>query len=94
MKIQIDTQEKIVKILEPTRLSDLTEMLRKILGDEYEEYTLWFTSEYNPWVNPIIIQPWIQDPYPCNPWTTWTTSHASIGDSTYNIELQEFNSNN
>ena len=94
MKIQIDTQAKIIKVLEPVKLSDLTELLKKMLGDQYDEYTIWFTSEYIPWINPILVP--YNPPYPYNPWITWITSHASnyIGDGIYNIDLQEFNLNN
>ena len=84
MKIQLDTEKKTVKVLEDVELGKLIKLLKNLLGEDYNKFTLMsyeYTS-YIPWINPIIIEPW----KPYTPYYTWLTT---TGDTTYNVELQE-----
>ena len=58
MKIQIDTNNKTIQILENIKIGVLLETLFNMLGEDYKEYTLNLeqtTYTYYPWVYPIIV---------------------------------------
>lgn len=76
MKIQIDTNTKILKLEENTNLGDFVTALAKLFPDEeWKEYTLETNTIINNWVNPIIIDRWRYDYYP------WITTPLFIGDT-------------
>lgn len=86
MKIQIDTQQKTVKLLDSMNLKDLIKNLKNLLGDKFDEYTLIsyeYMYSYIPWTNPTVINPW----KPYEPIVTWMTTTADT--YVYNVELQE-----
>jgi len=74
MKIQIDTKAKTIKIEEEVKISELFEMLEKLLPKgEWKKYKLESTVITN-WANPIIIDrtvPYIP-PYRSPIWSTGT----------------------
>ena len=84
MKLQIDTEKKTVKVLEDVELGKLIKALKKLFGEDYDEFTLvsYEYSSYIPWINPIIIEPW-------RPYTPPYYWYTTTGNTTYNIELQE-----
>lgn len=93
MKIQIDTTNKLVKVLEPAMLKDLTDLLKQMLGVEYDNYTIWFTSECITWYAPIYI------PYtPLQPYTwptiTYTTASSDFSYSNGDILTPSYTGEN
>ncbi len=82
MKIQIDTDLKLIDVLEVTNFSKLERFLKEVLKDDYEKYSLEATD--NIYTYPIVY-PWIVYPY-YQP-TTWPTITCSTG--TYNLEIQD-----
>jgi hypothetical protein len=84
MKIQLDTEKKTVKVLEDVELGKLIKALKKLLREDYNEFTLisYEYTSYIPWINPIIIEPW--KPY-TPPYYWYTATNSGV----YNLELQE-----
>jgi hypothetical protein len=86
MKIQIDTDKKTIKVLENVKLGKLINLLKNLLGKDYEEYLLESGEiQYIYWQNPIYIPTtwpyWgTGDPF----WPTFTTTNGI-----YNIETQD-----
>lgn len=86
MKITIDTDNKVVKVLETINLAILVKALKQLLKDDYDKYVLESGSiVYSTWTNPIIM-PYstpTPSPYPY----TYPTICSSSGS--YNIELKD-----
>ena len=92
MKIQIDTNAKVIRLLESANFAKFVKFAKKLLGEEYEEFTLEVVAniQYVPWYNPIYIpytQPYIQPYYdytislPSPTWTHTTTTVNSDGST-------------
>ena len=84
MKIQIDTQGKIIKIENSVNLGELIQSLKKLLPGEWGNYTLETQTIIN-WSNPIVIEKW-PNVYPYNP-TPWWQQPITISDSTRSITV-------
>jgi len=86
MKIQIDTDKKIIQVIGDITLGELIKALKAMLGEDYKKYLLvngQVSYPYQPWINPIVLPYYV--PYtPTNPWPTITCNTG-----TYNLELQE-----
>lgn len=87
MKIQIDTKEKTISVLDDTNIKELVKTLKEMLGDEYEEYTIKKTEV----IGYTYYYPWYQW-YPLgNP--TWITTTGQSLDklpsetTIYNVEV-------
>ena len=82
MKIQIDTKNKFIKVLDAVKIEELLSNLKKLFPDgEYKKYTL-ETNVTVEWSYPIVYRdytPWIQ------PWSpnvvTYSTTKAVGGNS-------------
>jgi len=81
MKIQIDTKEKTISVLDDANIKELVKALKGMLGDEYEEYTIKKTEV----IGYTYYYPWYQW-YPLiSP--SWTTTTAST--TIYNVEVMD-----
>lgn len=66
MKLQIDFENKRIKLLDEVELGSFVEALKGLFPGKWKEFKLESAVEYINWYNPIVIreiQPWI---------TTWT----------------------
>ena len=96
MKLQLDTTNKTIKLEERIKLSDLIDTLKKILPEEWQEFSLETNVVINNWSNPVIV--YRQYPtYPQYPWYNTGVATNVIGDGnsnylttqgTYNIEIK------
>jgi|WetSurSiteA1Bulk_404760.scaffolds.fasta_scaffold45117_3 hypothetical protein len=84
MKLQIDTDLRIIKIEELINFGELIEVLEKLLPNQWKEYKL-ETGTIIYWTNPIQIIP-IEPyrPYPYYP--QWPIITCNSG--THNIEIK------
>jgi len=91
MKIQLDTESKIIKIENSIKFGELVEALEKLLPKgEWKKYELQTNTIINSWTNPIIIKEYPQPIYPSYPWITFchnadntlTTSANELTDLT------------
>jgi len=60
MKFELDTNAKTVKLLDDATLGEVSEVLKKVLGDEAKEYRLITTVNHNP---VYVGRPYVVDPY-------------------------------
>lgn len=68
MKIQLDTEKKTIKIEEPVNLGEFIKTLEKMLPNKlWKDFSLEVTTIVN-WVNPIVIEPYVQPFNPINPY--------------------------
>lgn len=80
MKIQLDTDQKTIRIEESVNLGELVKTLENLLPNElWKEFKLDVTV-LNNWINPI---PWIIEPYRpvspiTQPWITYYRETPSI----------------
>ena len=87
MKLQIDTENKTIKVDENVLFSDLVKVLNKLLPKEWKNYTLETNSTWY-WYNPIPY-------YPSQPWRIGNVTYQSEGEtvkgtvtsSVYNVEV-------
>lgn len=56
MKLTIDTDRKVIEIDEAINLKDLVNGLKKLLGDEWDEYSIVQRTGYTywPWYPPYV----------------------------------------
>lgn len=100
MKIQIDFDNKIIKLENNVNLKDFFDKVKNILSKDWEKFTLETNTTINNWSNPIIIKDSYPDyptypDYPHYPFITWQTEATSLCSSkdeqvtsgTYNFEL-------
>lgn len=87
MKIQIDTENKTVRLEKEANLKFLFDFLRNVLGENFEDYSL-ITDKISVerWVNPIIIER-ERPEYPPTTWPWWLegpfcTYDSTVGDDT------------
>ena len=80
MKIQLDTENKEIKVEETVNLGELTETLEKLLPNgEWKKFKLNTQTKINWSPNPINVPYQPYNPIPCErPWITY--------DGTFNIE--------
>ncbi len=64
MKIQIDTHARTIKVLENTNLAEFVKAAKKILGNQYSEYTLEYNATIYTWTSPWIIYTTPYYPWP------------------------------
>jgi len=84
MKIQLDTNFKIIKLDESVNLGELQELLEKILpNNEWKNYKLETNTIINNWSNPIIIDRYPYNPYPY-PWWGITQPYIVTNEVNYN----------
>ena len=81
MKLQIDFENKKIKLLDEVKLGSFVEALKGLFPSKWKEFKLESAVEYINWYNPIVIreiQPWI------TPWTgtTLTTDPPQQGPYT------------
>jgi hypothetical protein len=81
MKLQIDMDNKTIKLEHDANLSDALVTIKNLLPNDWKEYKL-LTSNTIDWTNPIIIG----KNYPWQLWEFYTTDTSSTG--IYNIEVQ------
>ena len=98
MKIQLDTDNKTIKLEDNVLLSKLIETLDRLLPNkEWKKFTLETNTTINHWSSPIVIReypfkqnywPWYQRPY-------YYTSASSGGSWTadYKVNGQSFSNN-
>jgi hypothetical protein len=82
MKIQIDTNNKIIKLEESIKLDILLNELEKLLPN-WKEYTLEVNTTIY-WADPVVP---VYPQYPYWPW--WEPVTISDNTGTYNLELNE-----
>ncbi len=93
MKIQLDTSSKTIKIEENVKISKLIEVLKRLLPNEWKDFTLETHTNINYWREPIIIREYPHRPYWENPWYyqekigygNKTTASCQLKEGTYNI---------
>lgn len=92
MKIQIDTESKMIRLEKQIELGTFFKYIKKLLPDgEWREYTLETNTIVN-WQNPVVIREIQRERYN-DPWITWrdrtyTTMNGGITHgSTYCLEV-------
>lgn len=93
MRIQIDTDNKIIRLEKDILLKTLIDQLNKLFPNRtWENFTL-ETSIINNWIEPIKIYPNPVNPtYPIYPWCTYNefkdSNTIDYNSGTYNVELK------
>lgn len=88
MKLQLDLDEKIIRIEQNVNLGDFFSKLEQLFPDlKWREFTL-EAGNIIYWSNPISI-PWVvpEPPYLTCPWRTYTTTFDLAGDVVINSSL-------
>ena len=81
MKIQLDTDNKIIKLESDVLLSDLVKTLNKILPNgEWKTFTLKTHTTISHWHEPIIIHDHYERQY-WQPWYTVTNTYMASNKS-------------
>ena len=90
MKLQLDTDNKIVRIEESINLGTFVETLKTLLPNgTWKSFTLEVNNIIN-WGYPIIVErPTIYEPYKVYPWITYIGDSTTLNynSGTYNIEV-------
>ena len=97
MKLQLDLDNKIIRLDSTVNVSDLVETLKKLLPQgEWKEFSI-ETNTTIVWTNPIIY-PYTQPTYPIQPWP-WITcgstnnsepsNNYTVNSGIYNIEVSK-----
>ena len=95
MKIQLDTNLRVIRLEESVNLGELAEMLDKLLPEnKWKEYKLEVTILQN-WSSPIIIErypptpiyPWWQPYYTTGDFIT-NNAHTTSSNGVYNLQLK------
>lgn len=99
MKIQIDTNTKVIRLLESANFSRFVKFAKKLLAEEYEQFTLECTTEHVYWNNPIYIptvryipNPWAWPTITCGSGNTpdlYNSLTATTGQGVYCLDVQE-----
>lgn len=89
MKIQIDTDKRIIKLESSSNLGKLIVFLKKILPNEWSSYTL-ETNTIIKWESPIVYKEtrdWGQGDWAKRTWLCQTTNTAGAGHYSNNSKL-------
>ncbi len=91
MKIQIDTNAKVIKIEDNNiNLGELVKYLEKLLPKNHafghwKEFSLETNTNIVNWNYPIVIDRWTPDPFPLNPYPSYpfygTSGEINLGVS-------------
>lgn len=69
MKLQLDTENKIIKLEDKIKFSDLIKTLNSLFPDgSWMGYTLETNTIIQNFHSPMIVQPYVQPFYPEVPW--------------------------
>ena len=79
MKIQIDTNEKTVKIEGAHKISLIIDTLEKLLPNVWKNFTLESNTVIQNWSTPIIIKEYVPQTYP---WYPIINNPVWVGPST------------
>ena len=72
MKIQLDTENKTIKLEKEVVLSKLIETLEKLLPNgEWKEFTLETNTVIHQWSHPVVVPSVIPYPVPPSPRPSW-----------------------
>jgi hypothetical protein len=94
MKIQLDTENKVIKVEEVVNLGELTETLERLLPNgEWKDFKLDTQTQINWTPNPIIIreqpyQPYNPGPWWEYPWITYGTNSINVSGEVTNYSLK------
>lgn len=74
MKFELDTNAKTVKLLEEATLGQINEVMKRVLGEEADQFRIITNVTYNPIfvTQPVVIRPtryWWESPI----WKEYTT---------------------
>jgi hypothetical protein len=91
MKIQIDTEAKIIKLEQSAKITEVLSVIKKLLPNDWKEYSLEAVTIINNWTNPVIIDRWpyYQPFYVGQPFTisadslTVTSNECDVTTSAY-----------
>lgn len=85
MKIQLDTENKVIKVEEAVNLGELTETLERLLPNgEWKDFKLDTQTQINWTPNPIIIKEYPYQPYNPRPW--WKQPWITYGNDSINVK--------
>lgn len=95
MKIQLDTENKTLKLEKDVVLSKLIETLEKLLPHgEWKEFTLETNTVIHHWSNPVVLPsvlPYPVPPYPRPSWPWYSStsleSHLHPADDKVNAAM-------
>lgn len=103
MKIQIDTSAKTIKLEQSAKITEIISVIKKLLPNDWKDYSLEAVTIINNWTNPIVWPTWPSYPsYPSYPWyitSVWdadlhagmaetsVTGTSNTSDCVYNIQL-------
>lgn len=93
MKIQLDTENKTIKVEEAVSLGELTETLKRLLPNgEWKSFKLETHTQINWTPNPIVIKEYPR--YRTYPWwgiqTGATEHHTYSGSPSVNINTNDY----
>lgn len=87
MKLQLDTENKTIKIEGDVEFNELLKVLKKLFPNgEWKEYTLKTSTVINNWSNPIVIKEYRDKYYPWYYTNITTNKHdcaTNSGKSTF-----------
>lgn len=88
MRIQLDTAQKIIKLEENVKLSELVEILEGLLPKgEWKNFTLETNTVIQHWNSPVVIERYVQSPY-YGPWWGRVSGSISSLNSTSKLSPQ------
>jgi hypothetical protein len=95
MKLQLDTENKTIRLESKVSLKEFMEVIKKLLpNNDWQEFSLETNVTINNWSNPIIIKE--IEKYPVYPKPIWysntgdydnTKVNPTFCSGTYNVEL-------
>ena len=84
MKIQLDTENKVIKVEEAVNLGELTETLERLLPNgKWKDFKLDTQMQINWTPNQIIIRETPYQPYSPRPW--WEQPWITCGTNSINV---------
>jgi len=82
MKLQIDTNLKVIKLEQKANVKDIIDLLKKMFPEDWKDYDI----DCNCIINWTYTNPW--RPYNYNPWNLYSTPNYlgnAINQSNYNL---------
>jgi transposase len=90
MKLQLDLDNKVIRLDDNVNLSDLFETLKKLLPQgEWKEFSI-ETNTTLVWSNPIVY-PYYAPTYPIQPLPWIVTTGTSVDVNAYTLATGTFN---